>query len=94
MTQDDKIIGKNKCRSITDSLYAKNKIKRKNKCEICCSDKKIEGHHIDYNSPNIVIFLCLSCHRRIHSIIKKHLGIFNIKTNKYENNRRVSYGKK
>lgn len=46
------------------------------KCEICKeSSKKIERHHPDYDAPLKVIFLCSSCHRRLHTGIIKIGGV-------------------
>lgn len=33
-------------------------------CEICKINKATERHHIDYNKPLKVIFLCRNCHRK------------------------------
>ena len=41
-------------------------IERSNKCSICGSKKKIEGHHGDYNKPLDVMWLCRKCHLSLH----------------------------
>lgn len=65
------------------------------KCQICSSEENLEVHHKDgdfrNNSPDNLILLCLSCHRRIDNRIK------NIPKNKmgikskeiYEKNKEV-----
>jgi len=35
-------------------------------CSICGSPFFVVAHHPDYNKPFQVIWICVSCHRRIH----------------------------
>ena len=35
-------------------------------CEMCGTDKSIEGHHPDYSEPLNVIWVCSVCHRQFH----------------------------
>lgn len=35
-------------------------------CETCGTDKRIEAHHLDYDDPLNVIWLCNECHRELH----------------------------
>ena len=39
---------------------------RPERCPICDSDKKIEGHHKDYSKPLEVEWMCTMCHRQTH----------------------------
>ena len=45
---------------------------------IACAAPESEGHHVDYRHPLLVIWLCLTCHRVVHAIIKSpessHIG--------------------
>lgn len=37
-------------------------------CQTCgVTDNRIEGHHPDYSKPLEVIWLCRSCHQRLHA---------------------------
>jgi len=45
---------------------ANRKVKIKGFCEICKVNKATEKHHPDYAKPLEVMFLCLSCHKKIH----------------------------
>lgn len=43
------------------------KIIRPSHCSICGKECKPVAHHYDYNKPLDVIFVCQSCHKRIHA---------------------------
>ena len=36
-------------------------------CSVCWTKCKVQAHHPDYNKWNEIIFLCPSCHNRIHA---------------------------
>lgn len=42
------------------------------KCSKCSNptNRRIEGHHMDYDKPLEVIWLCLPCHRKLHMYLK------------------------
>ena len=46
------------------------KIKRPTICDICGQQKRIYGHHPDYAKIYSVLWLCGSCHKRIHNFKK------------------------
>lgn len=51
-------------------------------CEDCGKNKKVEGHHWDYNLPMDVSFLCIDCHRNWHRLFipeNRETGIFTEK---------------
>jgi hypothetical protein len=41
-------------------------LKRSENCEECKKNCKTEGHHLDYDKPLEVIWLCKSCHSKKH----------------------------
>ena len=42
------------------------KLIRPDRCQSCREKGKIEAHHIDYNEPYNVKWLCYQCHRKLH----------------------------
>lgn len=54
-----------------------NKIKKPNLCELCKKNKKLEGHHEDYNKPLVVKWLCRQCHIKLHRSKNVKLGFSN-----------------
>lgn len=47
------------------------KIKKVSICQVCLSNKSVEGHHADYDKPLVVVWLCKKCHSAIHQKLKK-----------------------
>lgn len=39
---------------------------RPDKCELCGGGNNIDAHHEDYGKPYDVVWLCRSCHMRVH----------------------------
>lgn len=56
---------KYKAHVIAHNAIRDGKLKR----EPCfmCGDEKVHGHHVDYSKPLDVIWLCPTCHKRIHA---------------------------
>lgn len=69
---------KERFRYQTDAEYRKKRrararvnmarTRRGRKDETCvgCGGPKAEAHHIDYDRPKVIVWLCLSCHRKEH----------------------------
>jgi len=62
-------------KDLTKQKIAYNKIKyavslkkiiKPKKCEYCFEEKELHAHHIDYDRPLIVFWLCAKCHKEIH----------------------------
>lgn len=33
-------------------------------CELCMSEKNVQGHHPDHSKPFLLLYLCAECHRQ------------------------------
>ena len=53
-------------RAIEKGLLIKPK-----KCTHCGAIEKLQAHHVDYNKPLEVLFLCDKCHKEIHKQIRE-----------------------
>lgn len=42
------------------------KIKRPSRCQYCGQPARTDGHHPDYRRPDLIVFLCRSCHMKAH----------------------------
>lgn len=42
------------------------KLVRPANCSICGSTRQIQGHHLDYQRPLDVLWLCVDCHKAVH----------------------------
>lgn len=49
----------------------KGEIERPDTCLLCGDDYHISGHHEDYNDPLNVIWLCDTCHKRLHTLKRR-----------------------
>lgn len=58
---------KNRAGNLLRLAVFKGKIQKPKNCEKCNYEaKRIEGHHMDYSKPLEVLWLCVSCHRKLH----------------------------
>jgi len=44
-----------------------SKITRPEVCSTCSRKTKLQGHHEDYDKPLDVVWLCASCHKKLHN---------------------------
>lgn len=49
---------------------------KKTPCVMCGSEKNIHGHHKDYTRPLDVVWLCATCHHRVHATFPELGGHF------------------
>lgn len=61
-TYKERYKNKNKARMIARYI----KIENGYLCDICKINLAKEKHHIDYNNPKDLLFLCKNCHIKIH----------------------------
>ncbi|MBS0654123.1 MAG: hypothetical protein JSR39_11435 [Verrucomicrobia bacterium] len=52
--------------SLVAKAIKKGKMIKGDKCELCGSVCKIEGHHADYSKPLEVQWICKKCHVNLH----------------------------
>lgn len=65
--QKDKNPEKFKAGHILRNAVFRKKIVKPNTCEKCMMQKdRIEAHHEDYSKPLEVVWLCVSCHKKMH----------------------------
>lgn len=67
-------INRQKCNARKKVKWAVNigRLTRSKSCEMCGHEaNRIEGHHQDYSKPLSVVWLCASCHRKIHKLKKE-----------------------
>jgi ribosomal protein S27AE len=48
-------------------------IVKKDNCEKCGSDYKVSAHHEDYEKPLEIIWLCDTCHKKVHKELRELL---------------------
>ena len=65
---DDKIQNiRQRCRYKTRCLINKGLVKKKDYCEVCGKKpERLDCHHARYESPELFITLCRTCHLLIH----------------------------
>jgi site-specific recombinase XerD/ribosomal protein S27AE len=62
------------CRAYTGVLVKRGKI-LKESCSSCGATSNVEAHHLDYNRPKLVHWLCRKCHKDQHKLKKDAFGV-------------------
>lgn len=62
---------RDRARRKLDYAVRKGRMVRPSKCPVCGSSKEIQGHHVDYERPLDVEWLCRTCHRWRHDYDEK-----------------------
>ena len=55
-----------RARWVIKSAVRRGKIEKPRDCEVCGASRPLQGHHRDYASPLVVVWLCSSCHGLEH----------------------------
>jgi len=65
-----------KVRAMVSRAVKKGIITKPSHCEICnCNHRRIEAHHLNYNRPLDIEWLCSSCHKGLHGVIDSFKNI-------------------
>lgn len=57
-----------KARYAVNNAIRDGKLERGTACHFCSTDKNLQAHHEDYDHPLDVVWLCASCHGKLHGI--------------------------
>ena len=52
---------------LRDAVKA-GKVNKPKTCEVCGRDRRIVGHHKDYEQPLNVVWCCQGCHWKLHNV--------------------------
>ena len=66
-TTDEKLYA----RGQVSNALAKGQLIRGEVCQLCGSKDRIQAHHNDYSKPLDVVWICHSCHQRLHRDLPK-----------------------
>ena len=67
----EKFREKNLARVILNNAVRDGNILKPEHCGICGGKAKLEAHHFDYSKPLEVIWVCDSCHKGIHVMLRE-----------------------
>jgi len=65
--EDSDFLLKKKAHYLVKYALKRGDLKKPEKCSSCTMKKKTHAHHEDYSKPLKVIWLCASCHKKLHS---------------------------
>ena len=55
-----------KARAELARALAKGDVTRPRICTLCRVPQRVQGHHLDYKYPLIVVWVCVQCHAKLH----------------------------
>ena len=55
-----------KAKAVIERRVSRGELIRPDRCELCGKLTTVDGHHEDYHRPDLVIWLCRSCHTKQH----------------------------
>jgi len=61
---------KQNARSMLNYHVRVGNVVKPKKCEKCKKQKKLAGHHFNYNEPLRVVWVCRGCHADIHRLLR------------------------
>jgi hypothetical protein len=88
MQSYDEYVIKNRVRSMTDHAIKHGVLVRPPNCEECGVECKPQAHHIDYDWPLAVEFLCRKCHKQRHPMSDEHRAATIAAFTKYRDEQR------
>lgn len=59
---------KYRARNAVSNAIRDGKLERGTECYFCGCNERLQAHHEDYDHPLDVVWLCASCHGKLHSI--------------------------
>jgi len=62
---------KYKAHSKVNNSSGDKKIEKPELCSVCGKKKNLEGHHYDYSKPLDVVWVCHTCHIKIHKDLRE-----------------------
>lgn len=63
-----------RARTCVSYAVLSGKLAKSSCCEMCGKGGKIEAHHVDYDKPLLVIWLCFDHHRELHENLRRKRG--------------------
>lgn len=56
-----------KARKLTQKLVRFGFLVKPKRCEVCLVKCKVQAHHMNYEDPEFVMWVCETCHKEQHS---------------------------
>lgn len=65
------------CRNIVRNHVKNGQLSKPSVCEFCGNAGPLQAHHVDYENPHSIRWLCVSCHDKEHGRNIDFLELFN-----------------